>query len=102
MNKYLFRMKPMAVFHSAFIACILITACLFPFLPNDLPMQFSSIGSVNWSLPKYIGVWFLPVIALGLCFYHHKKQTLDYHRAFTMIMLLIIDIVFLSVITYMF
>ena len=29
---------------------------IYPKLPNDLPMQFSATGEVNWSLPKFYGV----------------------------------------------
>lgn len=49
---------------------IMITIVVYPNLPNNVPMQFSFSGQVNWSLPKIYGAWFFPAITLGITLYN--------------------------------
>ena len=37
---------------------------LFPFLPNEIPMQYSITGSVNYTFPKFLAL--LVMFALNL------------------------------------
>lgn len=40
-----------------FVLTLIYMVYLYPKLPNDLPMQFSMSGEVNWTLPKLLGLF---------------------------------------------
>lgn len=54
------------------IALLLISAVLYPFLPSDIPMQFSISGEANWTLPKVYAILILPFIE-GIILVTHQK-----------------------------
>lgn len=83
-----------------FVIAMIVTFCLFPFLPNDLPMQFSNSGEVNWTMPKYFGVFLLPAIAAFLSAYYMKDDHFDFQKLILIILLLLIQIGFLCYIAF--
>lgn len=82
-------------------ACIIIlqfiiTLAVYHLLPDELPMQFSTSGEVNWSLPKLFGAWTLPALSgitylMGLL----KDNKSVGNRWFGTILLAVINIGFL-------
>lgn len=84
-----------------FVIAILVTLCLFPFLPNDLPMQFSNSGEVNYTMPKYFGAFLLPAIAAFLSAYYMKDDHFDFQKLILIILLLLIQIGFLCYIAFL-
>lgn len=52
------------------IVQILITLFVYNQLPNDLPMQVSMSGEVNWTLPKIFGAWLLPAVSAAVMLYN--------------------------------
>ncbi len=39
---------------------------LVPFLPSDIPMQYSITGGVNYTLPKILAVFLMLALNIGL------------------------------------
>lgn len=70
-----------------FMITVIVTLCLLPFLPNDLPMQFSNSGEVNWTMPKYFGVLLLPAIMILLSAYYIKEDHFDFQKLLWTILL---------------
>lgn len=83
-----------------FVIAIIVTLCLFPFLPNDLPMQFSNSGEVNYTMPKYFGAFLIPAIAAFLSAYYMKDDHFDFQKLILIILLLLIQIGFLCYIAF--
>lgn len=48
------------------IILFIINAILLFFLPKEIPMQWASDGSVNYTLPSIIAVWIMPCVVLGI------------------------------------
>lgn len=48
------------------IIMFLFAAIMLPFLPKEIPMQWSFDGTVSYTLPKILGVWLFPLIGLLL------------------------------------
>ncbi len=48
------------------IVMFLFAAIMLPFLPKEIPMQWNYDGTVSYTLPKILGVWLFPLIALLL------------------------------------
>lgn len=46
------------------IGYAIVLAGLFPFLPNEIPMQYSITGTVNYTLPKFFAL--LIMLALNV------------------------------------
>ncbi len=46
------------------IGYAIVLAGLFPFLPNEIPMQYSMTGTVNYTLPKFFAL--LAMLALNV------------------------------------
>lgn len=76
----------------AFIICIICTIIFYPFLPNDLPMQFSISGAVNWTLPKALGVLCIPSIALFISAASIKSDSLNFGNMIPIILILCVDV----------
>ena len=55
------------------IAYGLVLAGLFPFLPNDIPMQYSMTGAVNYTFPKFLALIVMFALNLGLVVYFDQK-----------------------------
>lgn len=98
--KKIYRNTPQKWLYLVFVVMILVTLCFLPFLPDDLPMQFSSDGNVNWTMPKYLGVWGIPAIAALLSAYYIKANTFDYNKLLMILLLLIINLGFLGFIVF--
>ncbi len=57
----------------------LILVGLFPFLPNDIPMQYSITGAVNYTFPKLLALLVMFVLNLGLVLvFNQKTKNEDY------------------------
>lgn len=100
---YLMKYKePVFYVRLLFLLCIIATILLFPFLPNDLPMQFSASGEANWTMPKIFGVLMIPAIVLFLQAYYKQQTNLDISKACFLSLLLIFDIGFLAFVAFVF
>lgn len=82
----------------ALILMVLSTIALYPFLPNDLPMQFGSSGQVNWTLPKMIGVCVISIITLCMLSYKYSKN--DARQFILSLVLALFNMGFLSYIAF--
>lgn len=51
------------------LTLFLFSLVLYTRLPNDIPMQFSSSGAVNWMMPKQFEIFLIPVIQAALIIY---------------------------------
>lgn len=59
----------------AFLYCF--SAIILIFLPQDMPMQWSFDGSVNYTLPSIMGVWVIPTIILLTNFTLIKRKRVN-------------------------
>ena len=50
------------------IGLILISLILYPWLPEEIPMQFEADGSSSWTLPKMYAIWTMPLLEIVLLF----------------------------------
>lgn len=76
---------------------VLITAAVYRWIPDEMPMQFNASGGVNWSMPKVLGAWTLPalsgvVAAMGIL----KPDSSRGSIWFAVIVMAIINISFLA------
>lgn len=93
--------EPNFLIKVAFIICMIVSIIFYPFLPDDFPMQFARDGSVNWTLPKMLGILFIPAIAFFFARYYQTKQLLDYSKAGVLILMLAFDIGLLYYVAFM-
>lgn len=86
----------------AYLLCIFVTAIVYPFLPNQMPMQFSLSGEVNYTFPKYLGVWAIPLLSLGIALWQNYQEELDTKNAIMIACLLAFNCCFISIIAFLF
>lgn len=67
----------MIVNYGIIIALFVFSAIMLRYLPKEIPMQWNSDGSVNYSLPSVIGVWMPPAIMLVVNFFMIKQERIN-------------------------
>ena len=78
------------------VAYCIYVALVYPFLPNDLPMQFSLSGEVNWALPKMVGILMFLAVPLILNIMTLKKKEKEMSSIVTSFLIMAILIGFLT------
>lgn len=78
------------------VAYCIYVALVYPFLPNDLPMQFSFSGEVNWTLPKMVGILMFLAVPLILNIMTLKKKEKEMSSIVTSFLIMAILIGFLT------
>ena len=78
------------------VAYCIYVALVCPFLPNDLPMQFSLSGEVNWTLPKMVGILMFLAVPLILNIMTLKKKEKEMSSIVTSFLIMAILIGFLT------
>ncbi len=78
------------------VAYCIYVALVYPFLPNDLPMQFSLSGEVNWTLPKMVGILMFLAVPLILNIMTLKKKEKEMSSIVTSFLIMAILIGFLT------
>lgn len=48
------------------VVLIVFSLCLYPWLPDQIPMQFELDGEASWTLPKLYGIWIMPILEIML------------------------------------
>lgn len=86
----------------AFLFCFLVTAIVYSFLPDQMPMQFSLSGEVNYTFPKYLGVCVIPLLSLGITLWQSFQGELDIKHAMMIACLLALNCGFISFIAFLF
>lgn len=99
--KKLYSLTPQKWWICAIGINIIIIFCLLPWLPDQLPMQFGSDGTANWTLPKYLGVWLLPALSAFFAYYYHKSKAFDYQKLLMLVVLLLFNLCFLGFIAFL-
>lgn len=84
----------------AFIICGLVTVIVYSQLPLQMPMQFSLSGEVNYTLPKYIGVSVMPLLALGITLWQYYQEEFDTKNSLIVAFMLFINCCFISFIAF--
>lgn len=64
---------------------LVINLALYPYYPEQFPMQFSHQGDINYALPKLYAVFLMMVIEVLLIFFYQKGE---YKKQWVMISLL--------------
>lgn len=60
----------------ALLCNVILAIAFLPFLPSNVPMQWSTNGTVNYFLPKYIAALIMPALTTFLSIvgrYKHKE-----------------------------
>ena len=78
------------------VAYCIYVALVYPFLPNDLSMQFSLSGEVNWTLPKMVGILMFLAVPLILNIMTLKKKEKEMSSIVTSFLIMAILIGFLT------
>lgn len=57
---------------------LIVNLIFFPYIPEDMPMQFTSTGEVVYTLPKLLGIFAMPSILLLSTLYMKLKKTITW------------------------
>lgn len=61
------------------LAMLVICVALYPFLPTDIPMQYSITGEINYTLPKLLALLVVMALNASLVFISdYKSKGIDY------------------------
>lgn len=57
---------------------LIVNFIFYPYIPEDMPMQFTNDGAVVYTLPKLIGVFAMPSVLLLATLYMKLKKRITW------------------------
>lgn len=83
--------NPHFLIKAAFAMMFVVSIVMYPALPEQLPMQFASDGSVNWTLPKIFGICVIPLLSIFITGYGKGNEVNVYRGIFAVWLFALLD-----------
>lgn len=71
---------------------LIVNFIFYPYIPEDMPMQFASNGKVVYTLPKLLGIFTMPLSLLIIVLYMKVKKRITWWNLSTLVVVFLMNI----------